>query len=37
MDRTFGAGMYACRPPRMPHGPWRAPSGCVTFEVRTYE
>lgn len=34
LDRTFSAGMYACRPPDMPHGPWRAPDGCVTFEVR---
>jgi len=37
MDRTFSAGMYACRPPGMPHGPWIAPDGCVTFEVRTFE
>jgi hypothetical protein len=37
MDRTFRAGMYACRPPGMPHGPWRAPDGCITFEVRTFE
>lgn len=34
LDRTFTEGMYACRPPGMPHGPWRSPSGCVTFEVR---
>ena len=34
LDQTFTAGMYACRPPGMPHGPWRAPEGCVTFEVR---
>lgn len=34
LDRTFTAGMYACRPPGMPHGPWQAPGGCVTFEVR---
>jgi hypothetical protein len=34
LDRTFSAGMYACRPPGMRHGPWRAPMGCVTFEVR---
>lgn len=36
MDETFREGMYACRPPKMPHGPWQAPGGCVTFEVRTY-
>jgi len=36
-DETFTAGMYACRPPGMPHGPWRAPEGCVTFEVRYFD
>jgi hypothetical protein len=34
LDRTFTKGMYACRPPRMPHGPWVSPDGCLTFEVR---
>ena len=34
LDETFSAGMYACRPPGMPHGPWVAPDGCTTFEVR---
>ena len=32
--RTFSAGTYACRPPGLPHGPWRSPDGCVVFEVR---
>jgi len=36
LDQTFSAGMYACRPPGMPHGPWRSPDGCKTFEVRYY-
>ncbi|MBI3328110.1 MAG: cupin domain-containing protein [Nitrospinae bacterium] len=36
LDRTFVAGMYACRPPDMPHGPWRSPNGCRTFEIRYY-
>jgi hypothetical protein len=35
LDRTFGAGMYACRPPGMDHGPWTSKDGCVTFEIRT--
>jgi hypothetical protein len=34
LDQTFGAGMYACRPPGMAHGPWRSDEGCLTFEVR---
>lgn len=31
---TFTAGMYACRPPGMKHGPWASPDGCLTFEAR---
>jgi hypothetical protein len=34
LEQEFSAGMYACRPPGMPHGPWRTASGCTTFEVR---
>lgn len=34
LGEQFRAGTYACRPPGMPHGPWRSPEGCVTFEVR---
>jgi hypothetical protein len=34
LNQTFPAGTYACRPPGMPHGPWVAPDGCLTFEVR---
>jgi hypothetical protein len=36
LDQTFVAGMYACRPPGMPHGPWRSPNGCRTLEIRYY-
>lgn len=36
LGQRFTAGMYACRPPGMPHGPWRSPDGCKTFEVRYY-
>ncbi|TRO59935.1 cupin domain-containing protein [Streptomyces sp. IB201691-2A2] len=35
LERTFTAGMYACRPPGMPHGPWTSPDG-VTMLVITY-
>ena len=34
LKQTFPRGTYACRPPGMPHGPWVAPDGCTTFEVR---
>ncbi len=33
-QKTFTAGMYACRPPGMIHGPYRVPRGCVTLEMR---
>ena len=36
ISTTFTAGMYACRPPGMPHGPYISPIGCTTFEVRYY-
>jgi hypothetical protein len=34
LGRTFTAGMYACRPPGMEHGPWTSVPGAVTFETR---
>lgn len=36
-QETYTAGMYACRPPSMVHGPYRSRNGCVTFEVRYYK
>ncbi len=33
-SQRFTAGMYACRPPGMVHGPYRVPGGCVTLEIR---
>ena len=36
LGKTFRAGMYACRPPGMKHGPWKTEEGCTTFEVRYY-
>jgi hypothetical protein len=32
--QTFAAGMYACRPPGMAHGPYRVDRGCLTLEFR---
>lgn len=34
LKETFGEGMYACRPPGMPHGPWRSERGCLMLELR---
>ncbi|WP_028551232.1 hypothetical protein [Paenibacillus sp. UNC451MF] len=36
LNQEFTAGMVACRPPGMKHGPWISPNGCKTFEVRYY-
>jgi ChrR Cupin-like domain len=35
--QTFTAGMYACRPPGMRHGPYRGPKGCITLEFRYHK
>ena len=34
LGQRFGPGSYACRPPGMEHGPWLAPAGATTFEIR---
>ncbi|MCI0575202.1 MAG: cupin domain-containing protein [Chloroflexi bacterium] len=34
LNETFTAGMYACRPPGMLHGPFRSASGCLMLEIR---
>jgi len=34
LDRTFEPGWFACRPPLMPHGPYRTTPGCVMLEIR---
>jgi hypothetical protein len=34
LGETFTAGMYSCRPPGMPHGPWRSESGVLMVEFR---
>ena len=35
--QNFAAGIYACRPPGMLHGPYDIPDGCMTFEIRYYK
>ena len=34
LDQNFVEGMYANRLHHMDHGPWRAPDGAITFELR---
>jgi hypothetical protein len=34
LDQNFVRGMYANRLVGMAHGPWKAPSGAITFELR---
>lgn len=34
LQQTFSAGSYACRPPRMVHGPWTTADGCVMLEIQ---
>lgn len=36
LGETFTAPSYACRPPGMPHGPWRSENGARMFEVRYF-
>ena len=35
-DAVYTAGMYACRPPGMKHGPYASPKGFLGFEVHYY-
>lgn len=37
LNKTFTAGMYACRPPGMKHGPYAYPIGCKMLEFRYYK
>jgi hypothetical protein len=33
---TFGPMTYACRPPHVPHGPFRSEQGCMLLESHFY-
>lgn len=33
---TFGPNTYACRPPHVPHGPFRSDEGCLLFEIHYF-
>ncbi len=37
LDKTYGAGYYACRPLGMKHGPFFYPTGAIMFQIRTYK
>lgn len=36
LNQEFTKGSVASRPPKMKHGPWKSPNGCVMFEVDYY-
>ncbi len=36
LNKTYGAGYYACRHPDMKHGPFSFPVGGILLEIRTY-
>lgn len=33
LEQTFTAGMYACRPPGMKHGPYQSTAGCSMLVI----
>jgi hypothetical protein len=35
--QSFAPNTYACRPPGVPHGPFRSERGCVLLEFHYYE
>jgi hypothetical protein len=34
---TFRQGTYCCRPPGVPHGPFRSETGCLLIEMHFYD
>lgn len=34
--QSFSAPTYACRPPGIPHGPFKSVTGCVLYEIHYY-
>lgn len=36
-NQTFGPMTYACRPPRVFHGPFRSDEGCLLLEFHYYD
>lgn len=33
----FAAPTYACRPPGVPHGPFKSSGGCLLYEIHYYD
>jgi hypothetical protein len=33
---TFKPNTYACRPPHVPHGPFKSDEGCLLFEIHYF-
>jgi hypothetical protein len=34
--KTYKPNTYACRPPHVPHGPFRSDEGCLLFEIHYF-
>ena len=34
--KTFTPHTYACRPPHVPHGPFKSDGGCLLFEIHYF-
>ena len=34
---SFAPNTYACRPPGVPHGPFKSERGCTLFEIHYYD
>ena len=35
--KRFQPNTYACRPPGIPHGPFKSETGCLLFEIRYFD
>ncbi len=35
--KTYEPNTYACRPPHVPHGPFKSEDGCLLLEIHYYE
>ncbi len=35
-EKTYEPNTYACRPPHVPHGPFKSEDGCMLLEIHYY-